>query len=157
MDVLSDIFDYFCLLGDRETEEVSEGMAGGLVLIERRKRGMGGGCYPRRRRGGGRCWGDVCGEGAKFFVYPGRKANLVWHITSETNQEHARYDWTTRVPDNGNQWRKFCVVLRSLVRPLSFDKAPASDRDFGLWGPKSRKSLKTVSRGPLTAGVRKNS
>ena len=26
---------------------------------------------------------------------------------------HAQYDWTTGVPDNGNDWRKFCAVPRS--------------------------------------------
>ena len=36
---------------------------------------------------------------------------------------HAQYDWTTGVLDNGNEWRKFCVVprlypLRSLVCTL---------------------------------------
>ena len=25
---------------------------------------------------------------------------------------HARYDWTTGVPDNGNEWRKFRAVPR---------------------------------------------
>ena len=29
---------------------------------------------------------------------------------------HAQYDWTTRVPDNGNEWRKFHVVPR--LQPL---------------------------------------
>ena len=36
-----------------------------------------------------------------------------------------RYDWTTGAPDNGNDWRKFCVVprsypLRSLVLCFGF-------------------------------------
>ena len=26
---------------------------------------------------------------------------------------HAQYDWTTGVPDNGNEWRMFRAVLRS--------------------------------------------
>ena len=31
---------------------------------------------------------------------------------------HAQYDWTTGVPDNGNEWRKFRAVPRS--HPLRF-------------------------------------
>ena len=32
---------------------------------------------------------------------------------------HAQYDWTTEVPDNGNDWRKFRAVPRSHpLRPL---------------------------------------
>ena len=31
---------------------------------------------------------------------------------SVSNYVHAQYDWTTRVPDNGNEWRKFPVVPR---------------------------------------------
>ena len=34
---------------------------------------------------------------------------------------HAQYDWTTGVPDNGNDWRKFRVVPRLYpLRPLVF-------------------------------------
>ena len=34
---------------------------------------------------------------------------------------HAQYDWTTGVPDNGNDWRKFRVVPRSYpLHPLIF-------------------------------------
>ena len=31
---------------------------------------------------------------------------------------HAQYDWTTGVPDNGNEWRKFRAVPRSY--PIAF-------------------------------------
>ena len=32
---------------------------------------------------------------------------------------HAQYDWTTGLPDNGNEWRKFCVAPCSHpLRPL---------------------------------------
>ena len=57
---------------------------------------------------------------------------LVWHVSrtkfprkisnlkTENSIIHAQYDWTTGVPDNGNEWRKFRAVprlypLRSLV------------------------------------------
>ena len=50
---------------------------------------------------------------------------------------HAQYDWTTRVPDNGNEWRKFRAVprlypLHSLVCTL-FNKG-GSRRAFRLPG-----------------------
>ena len=49
-----------------------------------------------------------------------------------------RYDWTTGVPDNGNDWRKFRVVprshpLRSLLLCTLFTKA-GNRRAFRLPG-----------------------
>ena len=51
---------------------------------------------------------------------------------------HAQYDWTTGVPDNGNEWRKFRAVPRlyplcSLVCTL-FNKG-GNRRAFRLPGP----------------------
>ena len=45
------------------------------------------------------------------------------HITAQFFfwNVHAQDDWKTRVPDNGNEWRKFRVVPRShSLRPLVF-------------------------------------
>ena len=64
--------------------------------------------FSEGRRGGG---GNVLGE------------NLHSRLASEelpSSYLHAQYDWTTGVPDNGNEWRKFCAVprlypLRALV------------------------------------------
>ena len=40
-------------------------------------------------------------------------------VTFDSLALHAQYDWTTGVLDNGNEWRKFCVVPRSHpLRPL---------------------------------------
>ena len=37
------------------------------------------------------------------------------------NVFHAQYDWTTGVPDNGNEWRKLRAVPRSYpLRSLVF-------------------------------------
>ena len=30
----------------------------------------------------------------------------------------AQYDWTTKIPDNGNEWRKFLVILARPLRPI---------------------------------------
>ena len=40
---------------------------------------------------------------------------LAMHIYNNDNNNsiHVQYDWTTGVRDNGNDWRKFCVVPRS--------------------------------------------
>ena len=38
---------------------------------------------------------------------------------SKSTQIHAQYDWTTGVPDNGNEWRKEVLRRPSLV-PLTF-------------------------------------
>ena len=33
-------------------------------------------------------------------------------VKSNCSNVHAQYDWTTGMPDNGNEWRKFRVVPR---------------------------------------------
>ena len=46
-------------------------------------------------------------------------ASDVWSISHRCDCDFVTWafeDWTTGVPDNGNQWRKFCVVPR--LRPL---------------------------------------
>ena len=40
---------------------------------------------------------------------PARQCGLSFHSIFFI---HARSDWTTGVPDDGNEWRKFCVVPR---------------------------------------------
>ena len=59
------------------------------------------------------------------------------HSGSEGPKIHALYDWTTGVPDNGNDWRKFRAVPRSYpLRPLNFSlfNKGGSRRAFRLPG-----------------------
>ena len=57
----------------------------------------------------------VCGR----FAFPGARKfqNLKLFAIREV---HAQYDWTTGVPDNGNEWRKFpaLYLARTLRIPL---------------------------------------
>ena len=42
-----------------------------------------------------------------------------WQPLKKMPKIHAQYDWTTIVPDNGNEWRKFSAVPRLYsLRPL---------------------------------------
>ena len=54
---------------------------------------------------------------------------------------HAQYDWTTGVPDNGNEWRKFRAVPRMHpLRPLfcTLFKKSGNRRAFRLPGAGGR-------------------
>ena len=51
----------------------------------------------------------------KDLQEPGKELGEIWgNISGHLRALFGdRYDWTTRVPDNGNEWRKFRVVPRS--------------------------------------------
>ena len=69
--------------------------------------------------------GHSLGRGKKTHIskippkFPGQSCEMLVYVFFSLF--HAQYDWTTGVPDNGNEWRKFRDVPRSHpLRPLVF-------------------------------------
>ena len=68
---------------------------------------------------------------------------------------HAQYDWTTGVPDNGNEWRKFRVVPRSHpLRPLVFYCVFVGVETEGLLDYQGRAGIISIVRWNLSGHIR---